>query len=76
MKVEVIMNDTSEKKCAASGAPVLGETFEPGKPEGKDDGRWRQKLGTRAEELEYLETAERYWYGKDWPGSEKRKKPA
>ena len=76
MKVEVIMSDTSEAKCAANSAPVLGETFEPGKPEGKNDGRWRQKLGTRAEELKYLETGERYWYGKDWHGSEKRKQPA
>lgn len=68
------MSET-DKKCA-SDVPVLGETYEPGKPQGKDDGRWRQKLGTRAEELKYLETAERYWYGKDWVGSEKRKKPA
>ena len=43
---------------------------------GEYDGRWRQKLGTRAEELKYLETGERYWYGRDWPGSEKRKQPA
>jgi len=55
---------------------VLGASFEPGMPQNKDDGRWRQKLRTRAEELKYLETGERYWYGKDWPGSEKRKKPA
>jgi len=26
--------------------------------------------------LRYLETGERYWYGKDWFGSEKRKNPA
>jgi hypothetical protein len=70
------MNDKSETRCSPGGAPVLGETYEPGKPQGKDDGRWRQKLGSRAEEMKYLETAERYWYGKDWPGSEKRKKPA
>lgn len=76
MKIEEIMSDISEKQCAVSNVPVLGETFEPGKPEGKDDGRWRQKLRTRAEELKYLETGERYWYGKDWSGSEKRKIPA
>ncbi len=70
------MNEKAENACAGSTVPVLGETFEPGKPEGKADGRWRQKLGTRAEEMKYLETAERYWYSKDWPGSEKRKKPA
>ncbi len=55
---------------------VLGETFEEGKPEGEEMGRWRQKLGSREEKLKYLQTAERYWYGKDWFGSEKRKTPA
>ena len=55
---------------------VLGETFEEGKPEGEEMGRWRQKLGSRKEKLKYLQTAERYWYGKDWFGSEKRKTPA
>ncbi|MFC1989129.1 hypothetical protein ACFLVW_00965 [Chloroflexota bacterium] len=55
---------------------VLGETFEKGKPEGEDAGRWRQKLESRGEKLKYLETGERYWYGKDWFGSEKRKNPA
>ena len=55
---------------------VLGDTSEGGKPEGEDLGRWRQKLGTRREMLKYLETGERYWYGEDWYGSEKRKNPA
>jgi len=55
---------------------VLGETFEEGRPEGEEAGRWRQKLGSRKEKLKYLQTAERYWYGKDWFGSEKRKTPA
>lgn len=55
---------------------VLGETFEEGKPEGKDEGKWRQKLSGREEKLNYLQTGERYWYGKDWYGSEKRKNPA
>ena len=55
---------------------VLGETYEQGKPEGEEMGRWRQKLGERSEKLKYLSTAERYWYGKDWFGSEKRKTPA
>ena len=39
-------------------------------------GKWRQKLGSRADKLKYLRTAERYWYSKDWFGSEKRKTPA
>ncbi len=34
------------------------------------------KLGTRQEKLKYLETGERYWYSKEWFGSEKRKNPA
>ena len=55
---------------------VLGETFEEGRPEGEEVGKWRQKLGSREEKLKYLQTAERYWYGKDWFGSEKRKTPA
>ena len=57
-------------------AKVLGETFEKGKPESKESGRWRQKLESRADKLKYLESGERYWYGKDWFGSEKRKNPA
>jgi hypothetical protein len=55
---------------------VLGETYEKGKPEGEEMGQWRQKLGERAEKLKYLSTAERYWYGEEWFGSEKRKTPA
>ena len=55
---------------------VLGATFEEGKPEGEEMGKWRQKLASREEKLKYLQTGERYWYGKDWYGSEKRKNPA
>ena len=55
---------------------VLGATFEEGKPEGEEVGKWRQKLDTREERLKYLRAAERYWYGKDVYGSEKRKNPA
>jgi len=55
---------------------VLGATFEEGKPEGEEVGKWRQKLDTREEKLKYLQTGERYWYGKDVYGSEKRKNPA
>ncbi len=55
---------------------VLGSTYEKGKPEGEEAGKWRQKLENRADKLKYLSTAERYWYGKDWFGSEKRKNPA
>jgi hypothetical protein len=55
---------------------VLRETYEKGKPEGEEMGWWRQKLENRSDKLKYLSTAERYWYGKDWFGSEKRKTPA
>ncbi len=53
-----------EKKSAPGRkeVEVLGATFEEGKPEGQDAGKWRQKLGTRQEKLKYLQTAERYWY--------------
>ena len=62
---------TSKEKVA-----VLGATFEKGKPEGEDYGRWRQKLETREDKLKYLQSGERYWYSNDWYGSEKRKTPA
>ena len=55
---------------------VLGATFEEGKPEGEELGKWRQKLDSRDERLKYLQSGERYWYSKDWYGSEKRKNPA
>jgi hypothetical protein len=55
---------------------LLGATYEEGSPVGEELGRWRQKLGSRAERLKYLENGERYWYGQDWYGSEKRKNPA
>ncbi len=55
---------------------VLGATFEEGKPESMEAGRWRHKMGSRSDKIRYLENGERYWYGKDWFGSEKRKTPA
>ncbi len=53
---------------------VLGPTYEKGKPEERSD--WREKLGSREERVNYLKTALRYWYAKDWFGSEKRKQEA
>jgi hypothetical protein len=53
---------------------VLGPTYDEGKPEGLQD--WRDKLSTREEKVAYLRTALRYWYSKDWFGSEKRKQEA
>jgi len=67
-----------EKKQAPGrgDVEVLAETYEKGIPQGEDAGRWRQKLSSRANKLKYLENGERYWYGKEWFGSEKRKNPA
>lgn len=55
---------------------MLGATYEPGKPEGEDVGRWRQKLDSREDRLKYLQSGERYFYSDEWFGSEKRKNPA
>jgi len=55
---------------------VLGATYEGGKPEGEDAGKWRQKLASREDKLKYLKSGERYWFSDDWFGSEKRKNPA
>jgi len=67
-----------EKKSAPGReeVEVLGATFEEGKPEGEELGKWRQKLLNRQERLKYLQNGERYWYGEEWYGSEKRKNPA
>jgi len=72
------MENKVDKKSAPGRkkVEVLGATFEEGKPEGEEPGKWRQKIGSREEKLKYLETGERYWYGKEWYGSEKRKNPA
>ena len=67
------------EKVSAPGrdeVELLGETFEEGMPDDSELGRWRQKLGTREDQLKYLKTGERYWYSDDWYGSEKRKNPA
>jgi hypothetical protein len=66
-----------KKKAPGRGeVEILAETYDNGKPEGEDAGRWRQKLESREEKLKYLQTGERYWYSEDWFGSEKRKNPA
>jgi hypothetical protein len=55
---------------------LLKETYEKGRPEGEEAGKWRGKLASREEKLKYLQNGERYFYGKEGYGSEKRKKPA
>jgi len=67
------------KKTKAPGrdeVELLGATFEEGKPEGEDVGKWRQKLDSREDKLKYLQSGERYFYSDEWFGSEKRKNPA
>jgi hypothetical protein len=71
--------DYKIQKVSAPGrdeVELLGNTYEEGKPDGEDLGRWRQKLGTREDKMKYLENGERYWYSDNWFGSEKRKNPA
>jgi len=53
---------------------VLGPTYEKGKPEENLD--WREKFDTREDIIRYLRSALRYWYSKEWYGSEKRKQEA
>jgi len=72
------MADKVEKVKAPNrdSVELLGATYEPGKPEGEQMGRWRQKFSSRQERLKYLQNGERYFYGKEGFGSEKRKNPA
>jgi hypothetical protein len=68
---------TVKKEAPGRGeVEILAETYEKGLPVGEDAGRWRQKLESRQEKLNYLKSGERYWYSDDWFGSEKRKNPA
>ncbi len=53
---------------------VVGPEYEPGTPE--QPHRWRGKIQSREEMLKYLRCGERYWFSKEWYGSEKRKTPA
>ena len=49
-----------EKKSAPGREEeeVLGPTFEKGKPESDELGKWRQKLVSRQEKLKYLRSSE------------------
>ncbi len=69
-------NIEKKKAPGRETVEVLGATYEAGEPAGEESGKWRQKLQSRKEKLKYLESAERYWFSKEWYGSEKRKKPA
>lgn len=67
---------TLEEKEHFSGAKVkvIGPEYEPGIPD--QPHQWRKKIPTRQEMLKYLQSGERYWFSKDWYGSERRKTPA
>jgi hypothetical protein len=68
--------DKEEERESFDGKKVkiLGETYEEGQPEAPN--LWESKLKDRKDILKYLETGERYWFGKEPYGSEKRKTPA
>jgi len=69
-------NIENKKAPGREKVEILGATFDEGKPEGEELGKWRYKLRNRQEKLRYLEAGERYWYSKEGYGSEKRKNPA
>ena len=69
-------NIENKKAPGREKVEILGATFDEGKPEGEELGKWRHKLRNRQEKLQYLESGERYWYSKEGYGSEKRKNPA
>jgi hypothetical protein len=68
--------DNLEEKKLFSGetVKVVGAEYEEGTPE--QPHLWRGKIPSRAEMLKYLQSGERYWFSKEWYGSEKRKTPA
>lgn len=68
---EVQKEDFTGKKVK-----VLDTTYEPGNPVTLgvgDNPGWRKNLQTREQMLKYLKSGERYWYSKEWYGSEKKR---
>jgi len=65
-----------EEKKSFSGekVQVVGPEYEAGVPDKPHC--WRAKIQCREEMLKYLRSGERYWFSKEWYGSEKRKNPA
>jgi hypothetical protein len=65
-----------EEKTLFSGekVSVVGPEYEEGTPQ--QPHQWRKKIQGRQEMLKYLQAGERYWFSKEWYGSEKRKNPA
>lgn len=68
--------NVAKKNFKGETVEILDATYEEGKPTGEGVGQWQHKLGSRKDILYYLQTGERYWFGKNWFGSEKRKNPA
>ncbi len=70
------MAENLEEKTLFTGekVKVVGAEYEKGLPEKPHE--WRKKLLGRQEMLKYLQNGERYWFSKEWYGSEKRKNPA
>lgn len=60
-----------KENCEGKKIRVLGPTYEEGKPEEAVD--WRAKLRTRDDMMKYLKSAGRYWYSREWYGSERRR---
>jgi len=70
-----VTKELDEKETAGSKKEkVVGPEYAPGAPKGPHC--WRQKICSREEKLKYLRAGERYWFSKEWYGSEKRKNPA
>ena len=68
--------EIEKKDFSGKTVKILGESYDPGAPEcvgcGEDLG-WRGKFKSKQDKIKYLKSAERYWYSKDWFGSEKSK---
>lgn len=68
---------TVEKKdFAGKSVKVLDETYEAGTPETLGSGvnlGWRNNLLSKEDKIKYLVNGERYFYSKEWYGSEKRR---
>lgn len=68
--------EIEKKDFTGKKVKILGESYDPGTPECIGSGEylgWRAKFKTKEDKLKYLKSAERYWYSKDWFGSEKPK---
>jgi hypothetical protein len=72
----VAENWVKKQRFDGEAIEVLGPAYEDGKPTGEGIGQWQHKLDSRKEILTYLRSGERYWYGKEGFGSERRKNPA